>query len=167
MAARVRKDIAALDPNAVTEPRTLTSIRRDLADRFMRVVDMVIFLAFVAFVLAVVGIYGAVAFIVSRRTKEIGIRVALGATSADVTRLVLWTGFKPVSIGAGIGLVGSVAAADGLVRVFRDTPIRPDMSDPVAYGSVTMLLVVTGIVAMLGPCRRAASADPVHALHQD
>ena len=166
-ASRVRAAIGAIDPNALTEPRTLTSIRRDLADRFMRLVDMILFLALVAFVLAIVGIYGAVAFSVSRRTKEIGIRVALGATSADVACMVVWSGFKPIALGIAVGFLGTLVAGIGLVRVFRDTPVKPDISDPAVYVFVTSLLAVTGIIAMVGPCRRATSADPVLALHHD
>ena len=166
-ASRVRAAIGAIDPNALTEPRTLTSIRRDLADRFMRLVDMILFLALVAFVLAIVGIYGAVAFSVSRRTKEIGIRVALGATSADVACMVVWSGFKPIALGIAVGFLGTLVAGIGLVRVFRDTPVKPDISDPAVYVFVTSLLAVTGIIAMVGPCWRSTSADPVLALHHD
>jgi len=165
--ARVRTMIASLDPDAVTEPRTASWMRQDLAARFMRVVDLVIALAVVAFVLAIVGIYGAVAFWVSRRMKEIGIRVALGATSADVTQLVLQTGLKPIGVGIGFGLVAAATAAIAIARVFRGTPVHPDAFDPIPYASVSALILITAIMAMLGPCRRATSSDPVQALRRE
>jgi len=166
-AAAVRDAIAALDRDAVAEPRTLAALREELASRFFRLVKMVLGLGVVAVVLAVIGIYGVVAFAVTRRMKEMGIRVALGATRRDIVRLVLSSGLKPIAAGVGGGVVAALPASLALTRIFRNTPIHLDPRDPIAYAAVTLLLVATAIAAMLGPALRAAWADPVHALRQD
>jgi predicted lysophospholipase L1 biosynthesis ABC-type transport system permease subunit len=166
-AAAMRDAIAGLDPHAVVEPRTLGAIRRDAADRFMRIVDIVLFLAASALALAVMGIYGAVAFAVARRMKEIGIRIALGATPGHVTGIVLWTGWKPIAVGLGTGTIVAAIAAHAVARLFRGTPAEIDPSDPRAYINVALMLASAGTAAMIAPCRRAVSAEPAHALRAD
>ena len=166
-ATAIRDAIVRLDPNAVTEPRTMASIRAETAGKFMRLVEMIVFLAGVALLLASIGIYGAVAFAVARRMKEIAIRIALGATRRHVSALVLWTGWKPIAGGLAAGIAGTLLVAPAVARFFRGTPAQFDPFDPIAYGLVAALLVAAGTLAMLGPCRRAASSEPAAALHQD
>ena len=166
-ATAIRDAIIRLDPNAVTDPRTMAAIRTDAADRFLRLVEMIVFLAVVALLLASLGVYGAVAFAVARRMKEIGIRVALGATRRHVTGIVLWTGWRPIAAGLMAGTVAALIAASAVARIFKNTPAQIDPFDPVAYTLVAFLLASTGTLAMVGPCRRATSTDPARALHQD
>jgi len=163
----VRAVIARLDPNAVTDPRTLAAIRRDTADHFMRLVEMIAFLAAVALGLAGVGIYGAVAFAVARRMKEIGIRVALGATRRHVTAIVLWTGGKPIAAGLAAGTAATLIVAPVVAKLFRNTPAQIDPFDVTAYVAVALTLAAAGLCAMAAPCRRANSAEPARALHCD
>ena len=99
--------------------------------------------------------------------KEMGIRIALGATRRDIVGLVLSSGLKPIAAGIACGVAAAVPSSMALARVFSDTPVRLDPRDPIVFVTVTVLLVATAIAAMAGPARRAASADPVHALRQD
>jgi putative ABC transport system permease protein len=128
---------------------------------------MVVFLAFVALVLASIGIYGAVAFAVARRMREIGIRVALGATWRHVTALVLWTGLKPIGAGVMAGTAMALVAAAAVAHIFRNTPAEIDPFDVVAYVAVGVVLSTAGLAAMAGPCVRANSTEPAQALHRD
>lgn len=166
-AAAVRGVIAELDPDALAQPRTLAAIRDDVASRFMRLVANVVFLGLVAGVLAVIGIYAVVAFAMSRRTKEIGIRVALGATRADILRLVMASGMKPVVAGLAAGTVIALLAAQALMKVMANAPVPLEPRNPTTYAAVAFLLAGAAVAAMLGPAYRAASADPVDALRHD
>ncbi len=93
-----------------------------------------------------------------------GIRVALGARRADIIALVLASGAAPIAVGVSGGIALALLGSRTLARVFANTPVRVDPWDPIVFGGVTALLAVTAVGAMLGPARRAASADPVHAL---
>jgi len=96
-ARAVRDAIHALDHDAAVEPRTMAALRDDLAERFMRPVSMVGFLGIVAIGLAAIGIYSLAAFAAARRIREMGIRIALGATRRDVLALMLRAGAKPIA----------------------------------------------------------------------
>jgi predicted permease len=163
----VRAAIERLDPGASVQPRTLASIRHESADKFMRLVEMIVFLAAVALVLATIGIHGAVAFAIARRMKEIGIRVALGATTRHVVGLALWTGVKPIAAGLAIGTIASLTVAPIVARFFQNTPAHIDPFDATVYVGVGVTLATAGLAAMAAPCRRANSAEPARALHCD
>jgi putative ABC transport system permease protein len=111
-------------------------------------------------VLAAVGIYGVVAFGVSQRTREIGIRVALGAEQSAVLRLVVRHGVLLTSTGVALGLVAALAAT----RVLRALLFDVAPSDPLAFAGVVALLAVAALAASWIPARRAARLDPVAAL---
>ena len=145
----------------------MTVIREELAAKFDRLVRMVLFLGVVAVMLAVIGIYAVVAFAVSRRTREMGIRAALGASRADLVRLVLTSSTRPVVIGVAIGAAAAALAAPAITRVFANAPVPVDAHDPVAYVSVAALLASVAVAAMLRPAWRAAHADPIDALRRD
>ena len=108
-----------------------------------------------------------VAFAVSRRTKEMGIRIALGATRRDIIHLVLSSGARPIAAGVAGGVVVAMLAAQVLARIFSRTPVHLEWRDPLAYAAVTIGWVATAIAAMFGPALRAASVDPVRAIGQD
>jgi hypothetical protein len=165
--AEVRGIVTRLDPQLTAELQTLTSIRIALGSKFLRIVWMVLFLGVVALALAMIGIYGVVAFAVGRRTREMGIRAALGATRRDILGLVFASSAKPVLAGAAVGLTFAVIAAQALGRVFRNAPVPIDPRDPLTYGAVTAIVLGVAAAAILEPARRAASADPSQALRQD
>ncbi len=114
-------------------------------------------------VLAAIGIYGVMAYSVAQRTREIGIRVALGADRGRVVRLMLGEGMKLTVMGLGLGLVGAAAAA----RLVRGLLYNVSALDPAAFLGVPLLLVGVAAIAVYVPARRAASVDPIRALKTD
>src|SRR5262249_2137565 len=119
--------------------------------------------AVAALLLGAVGLYGVVSYAVAYRTRDIGLRIALGAMKIDVMRWVFSNGMQPVFIGLVVGLVGAVAAARALRSLlFGITPI-----DPVSLGAAVLLLLLTSVVACYLPARRAAALDPTTALRHE
>ena len=116
-----------------------------------------------ALFLAIVGVYGVVAFGVTQRTREFGVRIALGAQHADILSLVVRQGGRPVLIGTAIGLVLAVGLHRALAALID--VIQP--GDLAIIGGVIGVLVVTAATALLVPARRAAGTEPLQALRQD
>ena len=157
----VRETIRQVDPGlAMFEVRTMT----ELLDRSLwtRRACSWLFGAFaaVAILLAVAGIYGVVSFTVSRRTREIGIRIALGARPGQVLLGVLASGMALVAAGAALGLAASMAIA----RLLQSMLFGVSGRDYATYGAVMALVVSVGALASSIPARRAASVDPMRAL---
>jgi predicted permease len=129
-------------------------------------------LSCLALPLAAVGIYGVVSYLVSQRTREIGIRMALGATRADVLNLILRQGMHPVIIGAALGLLLS-ATASSVVHAFLVLPGSPDalfgvsFLDPLSFVCLSCLLTAVALLASYIPARRATRVDPMTALHYE
>jgi ABC-type antimicrobial peptide transport system permease subunit len=114
----------------------------------------------VALVLAVVGVYGVVSYSVAQRTREIGIRVALGAGRGRIRAMVLRQGLRAIGIGIGIGLAGAVA----VTRVMGALLYGVSPTDPATYALATLVLTATALVACVVPARRATKVDPLVAL---
>ncbi|MEO7964796.1 MAG: FtsX-like permease family protein, partial [Gemmatimonadaceae bacterium] len=114
-------------------------------------------------VLAAVGMYGVMAYSVAQRTREIGIRMAIGSTQGEVVRLVIRQGMKLVAIGSAVGLVGALGAA----RLARGLLYGGSASDPVTIGVVTLVLVSVALLAVWIPARRASRVDPILALRSE
>jgi ABC-type antimicrobial peptide transport system permease subunit len=117
--------------------------------------------ALIAIVLAASGVYGVVSYAVGQRTKEIGIRVALGARPAQVVGQVLLGGMALVSIGVAGGLVGALWAT----RLLRTLLFGVSARDPLIYAVVVLGVLGIGLMANVVPARRAAMVDPIRALH--
>ena len=115
----------------------------------------------IGLVLAAVGIYGVVAYFVTRRTQEIGVRMALGATRLDVVSLVIRHAAWPLAA----GVVTGIAASSLLARVLTPQLFDVTPYDPATFATVAATLVAVALVACLIPARRAASVDPTKALH--
>ena len=113
--------------------------------------------------LATVGVFGVVAFGVSQRTREIGIRIALGATSSNVLRRTIWQGMLPVVVGVVIGL----AAARSLTSMMATMLFGVAPSDPVTIVGVVVTLSIAGLTAAWIPARKAAKVDPMVALRYE
>jgi ABC-type antimicrobial peptide transport system permease subunit len=120
-------------------------------------------LAGLALLLATVGIYAVVSYVVSGRTQEIGIRMALGADGGSVARLVMRQSLPPVAIGAALGVAGTMA----LARWMRTLLFEVDATDPATLAGVTALLVLVAVVAAIAPARRASRLDPLAALRAE
>jgi macrolide transport system ATP-binding/permease protein len=113
--------------------------------------------------LAVVGVYGVVSYTVSLRTREIGIRVALGATPRSILTMVLRQGLRLVVAGVVVGLIFAIGLTGLLIRLLASS----SQIDPIIFGCVTLLLAVIGLFACYIPARRATYVDPIVALHSE
>ncbi len=119
--------------------------------------------AAIALALAAIGLYGVIAYLVSQRTRELGVRMALGARHRDVMTLVLRHGLTLTAAGLGIG----IAAALLLGRVMSQFLYDVRATDPLTIVAVSTLLAAVGVVAVIIPARRAARVDPIIALRYD
>jgi len=113
-----------------------------------------------ALVLATMGLYSVMTYTVSQRTREIGLRMALGAQVRDVLRLIVSQGMRMVMIGLVLGLVGALA----LTRVFASLLLGVGTTDPLTFVGVAILLLAIALLACWIPARRAARVDPLMAL---
>jgi putative ABC transport system permease protein len=117
----------------------------------------------VALVLASVGVYGVIAYSVSQRTQEIGVRLALGAQQADVIKLVVTGGAKLAGVGIAVGLVGSFA----VTRLIQSLLVDVSATDPTSFVGVTLFLAAVALFASYVPARRATRVDPLTALRAE
>jgi ABC-type antimicrobial peptide transport system permease subunit len=119
--------------------------------------------AILALLLAAVGVYAVTAQAVAQRTREIGVRMAIGARAPDVLGMVLRQEMATVAVGVVAGLAGAVAAT----RVLAASLYEVGATDPVTFGAVAGLLAVVALLAALLPARRATRVDPMNALRSD
>lgn len=150
-----------VDPElAVFLPETMEQvITRELGWRAFDTSLLIIF-ACVAIVLACIGIYAVVAYSVTQRVNEIGVRVAVGAGRSDILRMIVWQGVRPALFGAVAGVICSL----GMSRLLAQLLYGVQPSDPLTYLSVVALLLAVATAAAYLPARRAASIDPSQAL---
>jgi putative ABC transport system permease protein len=157
----VRQTIHALDPDVplhkVGAMRQLVSA--SVAQRRFTLLLIAVFAA-VALLMAAIGLYGVMAYSVAQRTREIGIRVALGAQGADVLRLIVGRGLRLVTLGVALGLVAALA----LTRLMKKLLFEVSATDPLTFAGVALLLALVALLACWIPARRATKVDPVVAL---
>jgi len=118
--------------------------------------------AILALILAALGVYGVTAFVVSQRTQEVSVRMAIGASAADVLRLLVTQGLRPIAIGVVIGLAAAVVVG----RIFASELAGISPYDPLAIGVATTTVLTVALVAVIVPARRAARTDPASVLRQ-
>jgi putative ABC transport system permease protein len=164
LANAVRAEVAKLDPELpVTKVRSMEQIlESSLASRRLSMWLLTVF-ALAAVLLAALGIYGVMAYAIARRTREIGIRMALGARRASVLGMVLRQGMKVVLLGVAAGLGASLA----LTRVMSGLLYGISATDPATFACVTALLISIALAAHVVPTRRAVKVDPSVALRHE
>ena len=163
-AIAIRAALRESEPNLFVYPLPLQKWIDQITANLWNVASLIVVLGIVATVLATTGIYAAVSFAVNQRTKDLGIRVALGATRSDIMREVFLSCGKPVLQGLMAGLWLAVPTAAGLRESVRGSPIRIDNGEMFLYAGAAVLLAVAAALAMLGPARRGAKSDPLEAL---
>jgi putative ABC transport system permease protein len=160
----VQTALATVNPGvAIAIPQSMDAIVAQALGQARLMMWLLGIFAGVALLLASIGIYGAVAYTVEQRTGEIGVRMALGAQTRDVLRLVVNQGMKPVIIGLAIGIV----AAFGVGRLIATQLYQVSEHNPALLGGATVLLAIIALIACLLPARRASHVDPIEALRYE
>ena len=161
LADAIRRELRAIDPDiAVSSVKPMRdSLAASIAPRKFNLV-LLLALAATALLLAAGGLYGVIAYLVTQRTREIGVRLALGAQRSDILSLILGHGFRLVLLGVGAGMVGAIVSTRFLSSLLYAT----SATDPLAFASVTALLILVALLASYLPARRAMKIDPMEAL---
>jgi predicted permease len=160
----VRSTLATVDPGlAIALPQSMDKIVAQALGQTRLMTWLLGIFAGIALLLAAIGIYGAVAYTVEQRTGEIGVRMALGAQTRDVLRLVVNQGMKPVVIGLAIGIVSAFAIG----RLLTSQLYEVSAHNPALLAASAVLLAAIALIACLIPARRAAHVDPIQALRAE
>ena len=158
-----RRILHDLNPDIPTRFRTFPQIySASLGSRRFNVI-LIGFFGIAALLLATAGVFGVMAYSVSRRTREIGVRVALGASSREVLAMILGQGMRTILIGVAIGLAGSLA----LTRSVQSLLFGVTATDPLTFAAVILLLTGAALLACYIPARRATKVDPMVALRYE
>jgi predicted permease len=164
LANQVRAEVAALDNRVpVLNISTLGLVIRSDVYEQQLAASVVGALGGMALVLAAIGLYGVISYTVVQRTREIGIRMALGAQRRDALRLVLWQGVRLAAIGIAAGLAGALAATRLLAKILYGVGPR----DPVTFACVAVLMMAVALAASYIPARRATKVDPLVAVRYE
>ena len=164
LAAATRAEIRKTDPNLpIPTIRTMREIVSEAVSQRRFQMMLTLLFALVALLLAAVGVYGVVSYSVACRTRDIGLRIALGAMRRDILSWVFSNGMRPVLIGLAIGL----AAAIMIARALRSLLFGISATDFISLGTVALVLLLTSALACYLPARRAAQLDPMAALRHE
>jgi predicted permease len=160
----VRRELRAVDPDiSASNLKTMKElVSTSIASRRFNSMLLTVF-ALAALLLASAGVYGVISFFVTQRTREIGLRVALGAQSTDVIRLIVGQGIRITALGIVAGLLGAFA----LTRLMSNLLYGVSTSDPITFATVAGLMIVVALLACYVPARRATKVDPLVALRYE
>jgi ABC-type antimicrobial peptide transport system permease subunit len=161
LTSAIKKEISELDPDLpIYNVRTMDGrVQESLARRRFSMMMLGLFAA-LALALATIGIYGVMAYMVNQGTREIGIRLALGATQKNILQLILRQGMILALTGVAIGLAGAFA----LTRLMRSLLFGVRSTDPLTFVAIAALLTLIALLASYVPARRAARIDPMVSL---
>jgi len=164
VASGIRQAAARFDASAaVYEMRSMEEVVAHSIARQRMAMILLSILSALALALSAIGVYGVIAYLAAQRTREIGVRMALGATRGDVLQLVLRQGMRIALAGIGAGIV----AALWLTRLLAKMIYGVGATDPVTFGGVALLLTAVALLACYVPARRAMRVDPMSALRCD
>jgi putative ABC transport system permease protein len=166
----VRNVVREIDPNL---PLMYVKTQVEQADETLRMerlfAKLLTLFAVLAQQLAAIGLFGVLAYMVSQRTHEIGIRMALGADRAKVLKMILWQGMTLVALGVILGLAGAYVLTKyleswvGLSKMLFGVKV----SDPFTYGFIALVLTIVALIACYIPARRATKVNPLEALRYE
>jgi ABC-type lipoprotein release transport system permease subunit len=161
---QIRRVLGGLDPNLpISEFRTMEAAINNNIGLDRMISSLAVAFASLATLLAAIGLYGVLAFTVARRTREIGIRLAVGAQPGSIRNMVL----KEVGVMVGIGIALGIPAALGLARFAESLLYEMKANDPVVIGSGVALVTLVSLLAGYLPARKAMSVDPMSALRYE
>jgi len=161
LAAAIRHEVKALDPEQpVARVATMDELKEESISQPRFRAFLLGAFASIALLLSAIGIYGVMAYTVSRRTSEIGIRMAIGAQPADILRLIAGESMTLTLLGASVGLGGAYA----ITRVMKSLLFGVTGTDPLTFAGVTFVLVFVALMASYLPARRASRVDPLLAI---
>jgi putative ABC transport system permease protein len=161
VAPGVRQAVLTVDPRLpVFDLLTMEQIRTSLAATTRFNMLLLTVLGAIGLLLAAGGIYGVIAYFVSQRTQEIGLRMALGATEGGVLSLVVWQAMRPVLLGVAVGLAGAAAAG----RAIAGLLFGVSATDPATFAGVVLVLATAALLASWLPAKRASRVEPSRAL---
>jgi putative ABC transport system permease protein len=163
MAPWIRTQIAQLDPTVPVEIDTLSQDVDKLADRPRFETALLGFFASCGLLMAVIGLYGVISYVATQRTQEIGVRMALGATRADILRLIAMEGMRLILLGGVLGLGAALATA----QLLKSLMFKVGPRDPAPYAAVVLLLALVALAATLIPARAAMLTEPGEALRYE
>lgn len=164
LVAALRREVAALDRDLpLSRVSTLENTLALSLNQQRFAIQLMSVFAMLAAALAAIGIYGVLAYLVDQRRRELGIRVALGASPANVLALVLMQGALPVAAGLALGIAGAFA----LTRVLKTLLFQVSATDPLIFLGVAAGLIAVSLLAMTIPARRAALIDPLEAMRRE
>ena len=158
--AAMRAAVEALRPDVPLRFRTLDQVFSSSLDQRRFILALFGVFAAVAMLIAAIGVYGVMAYTVTQRTQEIGIRMALGAQAADVLRMSLGHGMRLTLTGVALGLLTAFA----LTRLMKSLLFGVEATDPLTFTAVASLLTIVAVLACIIPARRATKVDPMVAL---
>jgi putative ABC transport system permease protein len=159
----IRTQIAHIEPNAPVEIETLSRDVDKLADRPRFETALLGFFAACGLLMAIIGLYGVISYMATQRTQEIGVRMALGATRADILRLIAVEGIRLIVLGGVLGLGAALAAA----QLLKSLTFHVGPRDPATYIAAVTLLGLVALAATLIPARAAMRTDPGEALRYE
>ena len=157
----IRYEVSAIDSSqTIAEVKTMEEVIGESEGRLRSIMFLLELFAAVGLTLAAVGIYGVIAYSVAQRTKEMGIRRALGAERRDLVRLVLRQALSLAAIGSAIG----IAAAFALTKSLKSLLFGVSPTDPIIFAGIALLLLFVAMLASYIPARSASRVDPASAL---
>jgi ABC-type antimicrobial peptide transport system permease subunit len=161
LVSAARAAVQSVDPNlALARIHTLQGLLDDASAQTAFTMVMIAIAACVALALGIIGIYGVMSYVVSQRTGEIGVRLALGAEPATVSRMIVRQGGVVALVGAGVGVAGAAAGSRLLASLLYGISPR----DPAVFAGTTLALLAVALLACWLPARRAARLSPIDAL---
>jgi predicted permease len=164
LSGAVVREIHAVDPSvAVYQIRTMQDRLDDSLARQRFSTTMLGAFAMFGLILAAIGIYGVMSYLVTQGTRDIGVRVALGAQRANIIQMVLRQGLELAAVGIGVGLIGALA----LTRVMAGLLFGVTATDAVTFSAVALILALVAVLATYIPARRATKVDPIVALREE